>query len=131
MPDRSFRLLLQQVVEFLNVNDDESSKLWNVLSALRGPDCPDPTASNDYNVKLATTSVIRHAIGLRWRNVLDINPDQGAFVEIRQEVLNGNDHHFKGHAINAFNDLGLKWNGVNEEKNGKNEARSGDDGTAD
>lgn len=53
------RELLDNVVKFLNVHDDDSRKIWNLLTALRGPD-----SKNDA-VKHVTTSRLRGALGLR------------------------------------------------------------------
>jgi len=57
--ERSARKMLASIVKFLQVGDIESSDLWAILTALRGPD-----SGND-ELKRATTSRLRHAIGLR------------------------------------------------------------------
>lgn len=56
---RDAKQMLDAVVKFLNVEDEESTMLWNILTALRGPD------SEDFRLKLDTTARLRHAIGLR------------------------------------------------------------------
>lgn len=53
------RELLDKVVTFLNERDEDSRKMWNLLSALRGPD------SENEDVKHLTTSRLRGALGLR------------------------------------------------------------------
>jgi hypothetical protein len=57
--ERSARKVLAGIVKFLQVGDIESFDLWAILTALRGPD------SGDHELKQATTSRLRHAIGLR------------------------------------------------------------------
>jgi hypothetical protein len=60
--------VIASVVEVLNGPDTiEAKHLWNVLTALRGPD------TDDYALKLNTTSKIRGAIGLKSNST-------GAFV---------------------------------------------------
>jgi len=56
---RDAKLMLDAIVKFLNVGDQESVNLWGVLTALRGPD-----SGND-EIKGLTTSRLRHDIGLR------------------------------------------------------------------
>lgn len=95
---------------------DETGALWNVLTALRGPD------NEDEDVKRATTEVIRwHFLGK------DPNMDgfSGSFVGPDDEgsrrlrvFLSGPSgaielSHFRGHAKLAFAALGLKWDEVN------------------
>lgn len=60
--ERSARKMLAQIVKFLQVGDEESADLWNILTALRGPD------SGNNELKQATTSRLRHVIGLREYN---------------------------------------------------------------
>src|SRR5689334_10587648 len=66
-------------------------QLWDVLTALRGPD------DGNYDVKDATTSVIRYTLGFRQSNTLigvssdhqgyfNSNPDEERFVETRKAV---------------------------------------------
>jgi hypothetical protein len=51
--------ILDGVVAFLNKGNDDSKMLWNVLTALRGPD------NGDEKLKENTTMRLRHAIGLQ------------------------------------------------------------------
>lgn len=53
------KALLDQIVNFVN-NRWNGDLLWDILSALRGPD-----AENSEYLKEATSAKIRHAIGLR------------------------------------------------------------------
>jgi len=110
---RSFRPLLKEIADFLNVGDDEAGKLWYVLSALRGPDV-NPEDSID--IKYATTGVIRHHIGLtnpRF-NLADVVADKPASAGVRPTTYENMGWHFSGHVQNAFIALGLKWNEVNQ-----------------
>src|SRR5208337_448887 len=64
------RAVLSQLVNFLNTEQSgDAQKLWNILTALRGPDAHTLVVWRDGArsagaVKLATTAVIRHALGL-------------------------------------------------------------------
>lgn len=95
---------------------DETRALWDVLTALRGPD------NEDKNIKRATTQV------LRWK-LLGKDPNMnifsGSFVGPDDEgsrrlriFLSGPSgaielSHFRVHAKRAFAALGLKWGEVN------------------
>jgi hypothetical protein len=121
---RSFKAELQRIVEFLNVPDVESKQLWDVLSALRGPDSVSEVAlfgptvdhyrmnQEDAVAKEATTEVIRHTIGLSGDGLgILISPDQAGAEVVREKIPNG---HFKLHALLAFKTLGLDWDKVNQ-----------------
>lgn len=109
--ERDYKPLLKQIVDFLNVADDESKKLWDILTALRGPD------SDIDDIKYATTSVIRKTIGLTCEG--GENDKIGAIIlsdsynkcETRQSDLKS--WHFDSHVRSAFDTLGLKWEEVN------------------
>ncbi len=115
---RDFKKVLKGVVEFLNVADSEAIKLWQVLSALRGPD------SESIDAKEASTSVIRHAIGLTDTGNLIINPDGEGKLAMRTDLDEGGwtklrantSFHFTHHTRQAFEVLGLKWDEVNPAK---------------
>jgi hypothetical protein len=100
---------LKDLVDFLNTMTNESKKLWWVLTALRGPD------TDSERQKSATTSVIRHAVGLReWvGNGATTNPDSHDALVHRTNSFSPNDYHFKLHAKKAFETLGLDWDRVN------------------
>jgi hypothetical protein len=105
-PQRDWKAELDRIVEFLNYGDGDdgaTSALWNVLSALRGPDEDDHMDA----LKCSTTAVIRHAIGLKTDSLV-ICPDEERAVEARKMVDDATTH-FIWHAKNAFSVLGLKW----------------------
>lgn len=105
---------LNRIVTFLNeANHYQVKKLWAVLSALRGPD------SDNFEQKIVTTAVIRHAIGLSSNSDFIVRED-GAdnqvmrqqyfptyLVRCEQELERW--EHFAQHALLAFRALGLKW----------------------
>lgn len=97
---------------------DEAEQLWDVLTALRGPD------NEDGDVKLATTEVIRwHFLG----KAPDMTSFSGSFIapdsigsmhmrvylEANKWYATPSNGHFLGHAMRAFKALGLKWDEVN------------------
>lgn len=107
----SFKPLLKQIVKFLNEAGPESRELWDVLTALRGPD------NNREIDKNAATAVIRHAVGLKGYTrdySFVVLPDSVQSAEQRQvlerEIV---DSHFRRHAQLAFEALELKWDEVN------------------
>jgi len=62
------------------IDQREQSKVWRVLSALRGPDFPD-----SYHEKWATTAIIRHKLlgyGSTVESFADMNGDaaNGPFI---------------------------------------------------
>jgi hypothetical protein len=65
------KALLEPIVEALNKNDRTAKQLWDILSALRGPDIEPRHFATQYDylslttVKELTTERIRFAIGLR------------------------------------------------------------------
>lgn len=84
--------------------------LWNILTALRGPD------NGDNLLKEATTAVLRHKLWLdEWSiGLFASNPDEQALLEIRKQIDVGENSHFTRHIMAAFKSIGLNWNGVNE-----------------
>src|SRR5574341_1987477 len=91
----------------------EQRRLWNVLTALRGPDIAD----DNENIKTATTAVIRHAAfgpDSRVRDFGYVNPDS---PEQRDRRLNIPRDHFWDHATLAFEALGFVWEAVNKDRN--------------
>jgi hypothetical protein len=108
---------VEKMLEVLRVffNDDfieieERKKLWNVLSALRGPDNEDGAA------KLACVSQIRRAVA--GQSFTDFGAyhrfDSAEDAKIRSKMTNC---HFKLHMQAAFEALGLHWYDVNRPKN--------------
>lgn len=123
MAIKTCRQMLDEISAFLSnpdVKDLEKHRLWDVLSALRGPD----SYNEDY--KNASTCLIRyHALG----NVLNnftwvVKKDLPQLVKLRKEMSvaltaanDTNDIHFIVHNIDAFRALGLKWDKLNKVKN--------------
>lgn len=117
--DEPFKQELARIVDFLNNNGEQSRKLWDVLSALRGPD------SDNSTEKFISTEVIRDYIGLKDAGPLLImsSGDSEEKLERRLELfpLDGRVFgprlerwtHFSNHALLAFQALGLKWDRVN------------------
>lgn len=104
----------EKVLEFLRTffNDDfidleERRKLWNVLTALRGPD------NQDRESKLACVSLIRRAVA--GQSFVDFGGynrfDSEEDVEIRRRMP---ESHFQQHMRWAFAALDLYWHKVND-----------------
>lgn len=95
------------IIEELLSEHDYSSPLWDVLTALRGPD------SGDDSVKYATTCVIRtaafpsHPYGSNGSLYFS---DDATKVKKRIDLLahNGDSAHFRRHLREAFDALDLK-----------------------
>lgn len=105
--------ILKQVVTFINKHKD-GSELYNILTALRGPD------SEDYSLKSCTTAVLRRAIGLPGEGAsigYDSYEDTQEFVEQRKHHRAVEDEtkegHFLQHVRLGFASAGLKLNAVN------------------
>jgi hypothetical protein len=102
---------------FRDARNSEVRLLWDVLSALRGPDYE---GSED---KDATTVVIREAfLGPKTKVFpADFAVDSAERAERRKDMVAGDvplpeiseSYHFYTHARNAFDALGLKWDEVN------------------
>lgn len=125
-----FEQKLKEIVDYLNTGDhDETRKLWDVLTALRGPD-------NGHG-KAVTTSVIRHAIGLYEMNRFGVNVERDDDLSVKARIDYDPDrvttqkeeaeredsnysYHFFFHARYAFRALGLQWGKLNG-KEGKDE----------
>lgn len=122
---------LEKLREMLTVGDYTERKfLWDVVTALRGPDLGTHAAKN------ATTGVIRwHVLGPNAGRLMSddrfvdddeagvqhekygclYGPDSAAHLEVRRSLISQIDmHHFRQHARGAFEALGLKWDAVNE-----------------
>ena len=69
---------LKEIVDFLNENklNAEGRRLWDVLTALRGPD------SNDGNLKRQTTARLRGAIGLQDNLTYFISNEKPEYVNV-------------------------------------------------
>jgi hypothetical protein len=119
------RKTLDVVDNVLNCKDREAAKsLWDILTALRGPDNSDQT----FSTKVATTCVIRskslpktfnsHSTITKNSFISAIaisNNDSPRSLKSRSEFMYPYGH-FLSHAKNAFKALGLKWDEVNYQK---------------
>lgn len=108
MRPRTLRQALDFIQEMLS-DRSYSLELWNVLTALRGPD------SRNRKIKYATTALIRSAAFPK-RPCEDLSVfgvDSPALAERRREIHDLN--HFQEHAKDAFDALGLKWGEANGE----------------
>jgi hypothetical protein len=90
---------------------DEQVDVWDVMTALRGPD------DQDWQVKNATTAVIRDTL-MRGNTHLWYTsfPDLPDFVEVRRGEEMSSEPHFYCHAQSAFRALGLEWDKLNKQK---------------
>ena len=83
---------------------DEASKLWDILTALRGPD------DTNLSLKEATTAVIRyHALPVCDKNGATVYKDCIGNEIARHKYESTASRHFISHAKNAFKALGLDW----------------------
>jgi hypothetical protein len=98
---------------FKNASNTDVRALWDVLSALRGPDEP----TNDEKFKDATTAVIREAfLGKKVKTFpADFAIDSEQRARTRIEMMYS---HFRSHARSAFGALDLKWDEYNPPKKG-------------
>lgn len=102
--------ILREFFEDDNIDVCEHDAVWDVLTALRGPD------DKDIDKKMATTAVIRdHVFGpnLAYRICATFNEDNASHVKWRVEKTHFSNH-FSNHAQRAFAALGLSWDSVNE-----------------
>jgi len=103
----AWRAELARIVRFLNNPSEDSVKLWHILTALRGPD------SGLDSEKMASTCVIRHAVGINYgAGGCIVYPDSPNSPGTRSKLTG----HFKEHVRWAFDDLGLKWDEVNKKE---------------
>lgn len=114
--------MLTDITKFINTGLYGKS-LWSVLTALRGPDADlglfSDTTLDMWDVKCATTCVIRYALGLKGdirdgninQYAFTVKPDSKELAEYRQKIPYG---HFGTHAREAFIALGLEWTKVNK-----------------
>lgn len=138
--------IIRQFYGDREVRGEEKSKLWNVLSALRGPDETGIRDVPAYDVKRMTTSVIREAVlggaYTRAANAVgcyaSVDPDGFNFGNRRVEIMPEwevkwedmrRPHHFLTHVRDAFKALGLSWDKDNEQT-GIREAMAAHDAAA-
>jgi hypothetical protein len=109
--------MLAALKEFLSKEGDPQRDVWNILTALRGPD------DMGGRLKNATTGVIRYALlGFRGsrnhENFLIAHgclygPDCEEYAKFRRETSTS---HFEQHARAAFMALDLEWDEVNAQE---------------
>ncbi len=90
----SVRATLDLVVRELNKGDEASSELWDILSALRGPD-----ASGCAGIKYGTTARLRAIIGLEHQDYA--NTDNGPIEDLTDRDVQRAGAHFAQHIDNA------------------------------
>lgn len=100
--------------EFGAADSTSKQEIWGLLTALRGPD------DGNLHIKTATTAIIRQEIF--GKNIAvyvpaQTNGDDGLSLKIR--IQNAGYSHFNGHAKEAFEVLGLKWDELNVYKTKK------------
>lgn len=136
---------LQYLVRKLNApyqtGRENASKLWDILTALRGSDQLTITNGRTYgqidyisvtasSAKSATTNIIRGAIGMPVASSLALvsrpEDDTQANAEVRKQLSKCGGH-FVMHAQNAFKALGLKWDEPNGARLFPNEAEAWDE----
>ena len=106
---RKFITTLRQ--QFKAADNDTKIEIWDILTALRGPD------NYDHDLKKATTGLVRKAVfGSIDLPMAIVTPRDFAVYVDKRTHSSG---HFSNHAENAFNALGLKWDEVNIPKTKK------------
>jgi hypothetical protein len=98
-------------IQHLLTKQPYSADLWDILSAIRGPD------SRNRRLKHATTTIIRSAAFPKrpCEERSFYGEDSAKRAEIRKRVFNskGDQNHFRQHVAAAFDSLGLKIFEVN------------------
>lgn len=118
--DEKLREVLNSIDEMLSKGWDSSSaghKLWDILSALRGPD------NGEDSLKYATTGIIRRkAFPKTFTRITGLSstravsaPDSFEKLAVRREQANAYDH-FSRHYRRAFHSLGLSLGELNLDK---------------
>jgi hypothetical protein len=111
---KTFKGMISSIRSFMmnsDIDRAEKVKLWEVLTALRGPDFDD----DDLSVKDSTTAVIRQATfetqdGYHLGAM--VRPDTERARIFRRDRPD-NYGHFWSHALRAFEALGMDWLEVN------------------
>jgi hypothetical protein len=112
---RTYETMAKRIRDFFadrGIPRNEARKLWNVLSALRGPD------STDFYLKNCTTEVIRHRLlGKRGGELCPslVSPDDEKKRDRRRDMFQkfSQFDHFQRHARDAFKDMGMEWDKLN------------------
>lgn len=120
--------VLRDIKQVMKQSSHESSELWNILTALRGPDSPEslgnfPPDTKDIlapirerRAKAAVTLLVRRKVlgqATTYRiSTPDPVPDSQELVEFRRDMPFS---HFRAHGVRAFESLGLLWHAINPE----------------
>ncbi len=105
---KTTREILDLIDEELLFGDRRSRDLWDVLTALRGPDFNDVSM----RIKLSTTSHIRTAAFPKTADHRAAEVNTGAIFSTKARPFNvnagdGASHHFHRHIVRAAHVLGL------------------------
>lgn len=96
--------------------------VWHILSAMRGPDRSPVKSISNFELKSATTAIIRHKIYGDDFWCLS-HRDTALYLSVRQKLTKyyerqlekeGFKDHFIAHAMLAFKSLDLKWDEIND-----------------
>lgn len=115
---KTAKQMLEEIVEFLNTPGEgeraghESTKLWAVLSALRGPDNDTYVESDNYlgHVKVKSTASLRGAIGLI-DNISFITNNRPLVPIPIDDFRENGGYHFASHfnlALKNLEEMGFK-----------------------
>lgn len=107
-PTQTAKQMIDSIVVFLNNRTrEESRQLWDVLSALRGPDSDD-----SHMLKDVTTARLRGAIGLRQQSFAVVSYSEPIYKDVSgwdmsDSLKNSHNaqHHFAKHYSNAVQAL--------------------------
>lgn len=108
-------LALRQFLTNDEIDSEERRNVWDVLTALRGPD-----NESLYDIKQNATTVLRYALlgkeGYSLPLGADVFADSDHKSKRRTELEKDADNfHFYNHLKRGFNALSLKWNEENKE----------------
>lgn len=114
MNNKTAREMLLEITDFLNHgNGQEAKKLWDVLSAFRGPD----NENYNDNLKDKTTAIIRRVSGIEESVLGRVYPNGGNIQEVLRLIVSNIDdpskidecnkmwNHFGSHVRKAKNSL--------------------------
>jgi hypothetical protein len=117
-PKHQQSVSLDDVLEVIDTHmlTSQSGDLYDILTALRGPDTND-TRFND--LKIPITTIVRYAVCKKskahFKGLIENDTEQKA--KMRVDVYSELRHthgHFLDHAKAAFHALGLSWDKVND-----------------
>ncbi len=107
-----------EIIDTFMLNGHDAGALYDILTALRGPDTNDSRFSD---LKVPITTVIRYAVckksRLQFRGLIenDSVPKAEARVAVYNELRRDLRYaHFLSHAYMAFTSLGLVWDRAND-----------------